>query len=326
MAPRHFAFVRQHSLLAFFVLTFALSWAGMLAAVLLSPGGLSTTPEQLQQSLALAIVGMLLGPLIAGLLMTWLVDGRSGLHELRLRLTKARVGLRWYAVALLVAPVTIGGTLLVMSLVSRDFLPRILTEEGTLPLLLMGLAAGLAVGFCEELGWTGFALPRMRLRWGLLGTGLTLGIIWSAWHLLQVYYASGVTSGEVSFAVWAPLTLLGWLVGQLVPYRVLMTWVYERTGGSLLLVMIMHASLAAFTPILYPPLEVVANLVDGFVVAAVMWAVVGVVVLTERGHLGGPHAAQGGAHRAEPAGSAGAAQRVGTDLRHPVRRDARKLS
>jgi membrane protease YdiL (CAAX protease family) len=278
-------FVRQHSLLCFFLLTFGLSWAGMLAAVLVSPGGLTTTPEQLQGSLGVAIAGMLLGPLVAGVVMTWLVSGRGGFHELRRRLTRWRVGLRWYAFALLVAPVAMAGTLLVISVVSQDFLPRIGAEQDRLPLLLMGLAVGVTVGFCEEIGWTGFAVPRMRLRRGVLGTGLALGIVWGFWHLLQGYYASGVTSHEISLAVWAPLWVLACLVGQLVAYRVLMVWVYERTGGSLLLAIVMHASLAGSTLIFFPPLSVVANQVGGFATAAAFWAVVGIVALTHGGHL-----------------------------------------
>lgn len=277
VAQHRFGALKEHPLFSYFLFTFALSWAGMLGAVLLTPGGLSATPEQVQQSLGLAIVGMLLGPLVAGLGMTWVMDGRAGLHALRLRLTRARVGLRWYAVAVLVAPVTIGGSLLVMSLVSEEFLPRIVTAEDKVPLLLMGLFTGLAVGTCEELGWTGFATPRMRLRWSVLGTGVILGVGWSAWHLLQGYYSSGVTSHEVSLAIWAPLELLACLVGQLVAYRVLMVWVHENTGGSVLLAIVMHASLAGSTIVLFPPLSVVTNMVGGFVAAAAMWAVVAVV-------------------------------------------------
>lgn len=295
--------VREHPLSAYFILTFTLSWAGMLAAVLLSPGGLSATPEQLQQSLGIAIAGMLLGPLVAALAMTWLTQGRAGWHELRLRLTMARVGWRWYAVALLVAPLSIGGSLLGVSLVSDEFLPRMVTAPDRVPLLLMGLGVGVVVGVCEELGWTGFATPRMRRRWGVLGTGVLLGVVWSGWHLLQGYYSSGVTSGEVSLAVWAPLQLLACLVGQLVAYRVLMVWVYERTGGSLLLAIVMHASLACCTLVLFPPLSVVSNIIGGFVTAAAMWAVVAMVALAHGGRLSAGQVASGGAERQAPAGS-----------------------
>lgn len=274
--------VRAHPLSTYFLLAFALSWAGMLGAVLLCPGGLSATPEQLQQSLGPAIAGMLAGPLVAGLVMTWAMDGRSGLRALWARLTRARVGGRWYAVALLVAPVTIGGSLLVLSSVSTEFLPRILTADDKAALVVMGVAIGVVVGLCEEIGWSGFALPRMRMRWSVFGSGVVLGIAWSAWHLVQGYYSSGVTSDEVALAVWAPLELLACLVGQLVAYRVLMVWVHDRTGGSLLVVVIMHASLAGCTFLLFPPLSLVSNMIGGFAAAAAMWALVGLVALTQR--------------------------------------------
>jgi membrane protease YdiL (CAAX protease family) len=53
-----------------------------------------------------------------------------------------------------------------------------------LPFLLVGTAPGLLVGFLEELGWTGFAIPRLRLRYGVVITGLIAGVLWGAWHLL----------------------------------------------------------------------------------------------------------------------------------------------
>lgn len=115
--------------------------------------------------------------------------------------------------------------------------------DDKVPLLLMALSAGVAVGSCEELGWTGFATPRMRRRWDVLGTGVVLGIAWSAWHLLQGYYSSGVTSQEVPVAVWGPLQVVACLVGSLVACRVLLVWVYDHTDGSLPPAVVMHASL-----------------------------------------------------------------------------------
>jgi membrane protease YdiL (CAAX protease family) len=104
----------------------------------------------------------------------------------------------------------------------------------------------------EELGWTGFATRRLRLRYAVLGTGFIVGVLWGAWHLPINYWASGVTSGEVSLAIWLPLWLVGTFVGELTAFRVLMVWVYERTDGSLLVAMLMHVSLATFTVILSP--------------------------------------------------------------------------
>ena len=73
-------------------------------------------------------------------------------------------------------------------------------------------------------------------------------------------------------------------MGQLVAYRVLMVWVYEHTQ-SLLLAMLMHASLAAFTFILFPPSAIMANLITSFAYTAVLWVVVAVVALAQGGHL-----------------------------------------
>src|SRR5215207_10182043 len=187
---------------------------------------------------------MVLGPGVAGILLTGLIDGRAGLREFRARLLKWQVGARWYAVALLTAPILILGVILALSLISPEFLPRIFIASDKASVLLLGIAAGLTASIFEELGWTGFAIPRMRLRYGVLSTGLFVGVLWGAWHLLQNYWASGVTSGELSQALWLADAVVGTLVGQLVAYRVLMVWVYERTGGSLPVAMLMHASFA----------------------------------------------------------------------------------
>jgi hypothetical protein len=124
----------------------------------------------------------------------------------------------------------------------------------------------------------------MRLRYSVLATGLIVGVLWAAWHLLQSYWASGVTSGELSLSLWLADAVVGTLVGQLVAYRVLMVWVYEHTQ-SLLLAMLMHASLAAFTFILFPPSAIMTNLISSFAYTAVLWVVVAVVALAQGGHL-----------------------------------------
>lgn len=179
----------------------------------------------------------------------------------------------------------ITAVLLALSLISPMFLPRIFTSGDTASVLLMGLAVGLPTGILEELGWTGFAIPRLSLRHGVRATGLIVGMLWGAWHLPVNYWASGVTSGEVSLAIWAPLWVVATLVGQLTAFRVLMVWIYERTDGSLPVAMLMHASLTTSTIILFPPLAVTANLISGLACAAAMWLVVAAVAIAQGGHL-----------------------------------------
>jgi membrane protease YdiL (CAAX protease family) len=279
------AFIKSHPLLTYFVLTFAISWGAILLVLGLGPGGFSATPQQFQKAVPYAVPAMVLGPGLAGILLTGLIDGRAGLSEFRSRLLKWRVGAGWWAVALLTAPLLIMGVMLSLSLISPEFLPRIFITSHKASVVLMGIVLGLVAGIFEELGWTGFAVPRMRLRYGVLATGLIMGVLWGAWHLLQSYWASGVTSGDISLSIWLADAVVGTLVGQLVAYRVLMVWVYERTGGSLPVAMLMHASLAAFTFILFPPSAIMANLISDFAYTAVLWVLVAVVALANHGHL-----------------------------------------
>jgi uncharacterized protein len=280
-------FIQRHPVLAYYVLTFAISWGGMLAVVGAGAGGFSITPEQLQALVPYAVPAMLVGPSVAGLLLTGLVDGRAGLREFSSRLLKWRVGARWYAVALLIAPISIMAALFALSLLSPEFLPRIFTADDKAALLLTGIAVGLGAGIFEELGWTGFAIPRLRLRYGILSTGLIVGVLWGVWHFFVNFWASGVTSGALSLALFLPTWLFGVLVGQLTAFRVLMVWVYDRTG-SLLVAMLMHVSLAAFTVILGPTTPGEAYWTIGFAYAAATWLIVGAVVVANGGHLARP--------------------------------------
>jgi uncharacterized protein len=146
------AFIKSHPLLSYFALTFAISWSGFLIAAGVGTGGFSPTPEQLQTLIPYAVPAMLAGPSLAGILLTGLLYGRAGLRELLSRLLRWRVGARWYAVALLTAPLLFTAVLLALSLTSPEFLPRILTTSDKVALLLTGIAVGLGAGIFEELG------------------------------------------------------------------------------------------------------------------------------------------------------------------------------
>jgi len=266
------AFIKSHPVLTYFALTFAISWGAILVVV--GPGGLPVTTEQLTM-LGLAT---LLGPSVAGILLTGLASGRVGLRELLSRLLRWRVGARWYAVALLTAPLSTAAVLLALSLLSPEFLPVIFTSDDKATLLLTGIAAGLVVGFFEELGWTGFAIPRLRLRYSVLTTGLIVGVLWGAWHYL-LFWESDSFSGALPLAL-----LLARLFSWLPAYRVLMVWVYDRTG-SLLVAMLMHVSLVASTVIVEPPLTGGALLTYILVRAAVLWVAIAAVAVANRGQL-----------------------------------------
>jgi membrane protease YdiL (CAAX protease family) len=172
---------------------------------------------------------------------------------------------------------------LALSSTSPEFLPGILNTDDKASLLLMGLGYGLlGGGFLEELGWTGFAVPRLRLRHGVLGTGLIVGLLWGAYHFSVIFWASR-PSGALALGLILPLQLFAWLPA----YRVLMVWVYDWTE-SLLVAMLMHASLTAGMLILQPlPLALagVTLLTWLLVFAAAWWVVVAAVAVATGGKL-----------------------------------------
>jgi membrane protease YdiL (CAAX protease family) len=272
------AFIKRHPVLTYFALTFAISWGGILMVI--GPGGILGTKEVSEGLMPFVYLATLLGPSLAGILLTGLVDGRAGFRELLSRLLRWRVGARWYAVALLTAPLLITATLFVLSLTSPVFLPVIVTTDDKVSLLLTGIVMGLVVGFFEELGWTGFAVPRLRLRYGGLTTGLIVGLLWGAWHF-PLFSGSVSSSGALPPALYLSVLLFSFLPA----YRVLMVWVYDRTG-SLLVAMLMHAPLAASQLILIPPAITGVQVVTyDLVFTTALWVFVAAVAVANRGQL-----------------------------------------
>jgi CAAX protease family protein len=276
-------FVRRHPVLSFYLLTFAISWGGFLLVG--SPGLLSGTDWQTDPLFPVAIMVLLAGPAVAGLTLTGVVSGRAGYRDLLVRLGRWRVGARWYAVALLSAPLLMMATLAILSLFSAEFLPGFVTASERVTPLLLGLVFGPLGALVEELGWTGFATPRLRLRHSVLATGLLMGILWAAWHLLQGSWTASAAAGPVPPALFVTV---GFLTSYLLPYRVLMVWVYDRTN-SLLLAVLMHASLivsSISTFGLTPPAITGLPFLTLFLVFTIAeWVVVAVVALLSRDGL-----------------------------------------
>ena len=277
-APRS---IKRHPVLAYFGLVFVLGWG----AVLLLTGGLGPMFGAGWRSDPRFMLALLVGPAtvaVAGLVLTGLTAGGAGYRELGARLLRWRVGARWYALALLAAPLLTMAVSVVLSLAlgSSAYLPEVLTSPDPVGLLLPGVVGGLWIGFFEELGWTGFAVPRLRRRHGVLATGLFVGVVWGLFHF-PLFREAGSFSGAL------PLTLLlvklfSWLPAA----RVLLVWAHDRTG-SLLVAVLMHASMSATSVALAAPAQSTAqSLTGGLVSAAAWWAIVAAVAMASGGDLG----------------------------------------
>src|SRR5687768_8024640 len=206
---------------AFAVLTFALSWSLWFASGATSPAGPNTP---------LFLLGVF-APGIVALGLTALSGGRAAVLALLRRLVDWEVPARWYVFAI--------AYMLVIKL-SAALVHRVAFGAwpafGQEPVLLM-IAAAVASTLMggqagEELGWRGYALPRLAARFGLGPASVVLGAIWALWHLPLFFAPVGDTFGQ-SF----PLYLL-----QVIALSVTMAWLYSNTRGSLLPVMLLHAA------------------------------------------------------------------------------------
>jgi hypothetical protein len=150
------AFIKRHAVLVFYVLVFALIFGGMLIDYLRTGSflgtddyGSATSPADVPVTVLALVAGNSIFALV-GILVITLAYGRVGLRDLGARLFRWRMGVRWYAVALLTAPLLMAAILFALSLTSKAFLPGIITAEDKASLLVAGLVAELVAAFFES--------------------------------------------------------------------------------------------------------------------------------------------------------------------------------
>jgi len=262
----------RRELRAYFALAFGIAWTSVL--LLATTTGLPAPANAPPGNRLLVFGAMLAGPSMAGLGLTALFEGRQGLRALAQRLGHWRIGARWYATVAFV-PAILLIVLAALSRISSSFVPGLLTSSSPAGTIVFALVAGLGAGLFEEIGWTGFATPRLLARLGWLRAGATLGIIWAVWHGLADYWG-GATYGSL----WAP-HMMEWIVA-LTAFRILMTWAYHHTG-SLLLAVLLHAGSTGAQALLWPAHATPpSELLWYGLFAASLWATVAVVVIRER--------------------------------------------
>jgi membrane protease YdiL (CAAX protease family) len=178
---------------------------------------------------AMVLLGAYAPGLVAVALTAW-TEGPAGVRALLGRILRVQVPARYYVFAVsYMAAIKIAAALLHRALLGGW--PRFATED----LLLIPVSILLSTPFQagEEVGWRGYALPKLMARFGLARASLLLGAIWAAWHLPQFFIAAADTYHQ-SFPVWAL---------QVIALSVALAWLYARSGGSLLLVMLLHAGI-----------------------------------------------------------------------------------
>ena len=258
---RNESLLARHPAIAYFVLTFTLSWLGAFAVA---------APHLLRGEAIPKFAGlmmfpaMLLGPSAVGIFLTRIAEGPAALRELFSRMFRVRVPARWYA-ALLIPPALVLTVLYIMkTFVSSDFAPN---------RFFIGIGFGFVAGFFEEIGWMGYAFPKMRRADNALAPAILLGLLWAAWHIPVIDYLGTSTPHG---AYWLPFFLA--FGAAMTAMRVLIAWLYSNTK-SVLLAQLLHAS-STGSLVIFSPARVSAAQESLWyaVYAATLWLVVALIV------------------------------------------------
>ena len=214
--------------LKYFVIAFAFTWLFWTLAAL---GARDVIP---------ALPGMTalgaFGPLMAAVIVTAQDSGGAGLRSLLGRIVRWRVAPIWYAVALL-GPLVITLVAVVLEVVALGSQPPSLgTLIGELPSTLLTLLVNavymlIFVTLGEEVGWRGYALPALQARYSALLASVILGVVWTVWHL-PAFFNPDMSYSNLPFFLYLPFMVL---------VAILITWLFNSTGGSVLMAMFFHA-------------------------------------------------------------------------------------
>ena len=232
--------VRRHPLVAFFALAFGLSWSILVPMTLASyglvpfPGGNDALP---------LLIFMGYGPTLAAVLVSGALGGRAAIGALLKRLLIWRVGWRWWAVTLFLNGLIVLGALGLYALLGNEVPPFPALEPALLlNIVLTFLVVGLING--EEIGWRGFATPRLLARYGVVGTVAVLGVLETVFHL-PIFFNNGASAAGGQNGT----PFLAFLASSVLAV-VLFTWLYQHTRGSLLIATAFHASMNAWSNVL----------------------------------------------------------------------------
>lgn len=251
-------FLQRHQLVTYFVLAYAITWTIASPLVL----HLSIPPQ-------IHYFGAY-GPLLAALIVTAITGGAAGLRELGARMIKWRVGIVWILIALF-SP----ALLFVLSAVILRFTgapwPDFSQFGQSADFPSFGLLANwivwtLTLGIGEETGWRGFALPRLQKNHSALTATLILTVFWALWHVPAFFYRPQYTSLGLVGAIGFFLLL--------VPGAIFLTWLYNSTRGSILIVALWHGAwnTATTSPIAQ------GNLAAAMSILIMVWALLIVIV------------------------------------------------
>jgi len=223
--------IRNHPVFSYLIFVIAWSWGSWsFLFAFIQPGGLLHNPPAI--TFLFAILGGV-GPSLAGIVLTKIIYGKAGMKAIAGRFRAWRLG-RWWLAALVIPALTF---LLPLARFIAGYPVDFAVMAG---LVVPGLVIGVLAGFMEEFGWRGFLLPHLLRRFSPLASTLLIGLIWGGlWHGYADYFGLG----DRGLYFWPLVFLLGPCV--LTAWSLLLTWAYKGTNGSLIMSIVMHASISS---------------------------------------------------------------------------------
>jgi CAAX protease family protein len=230
VARRTSLWVREHQLVTYFVLAYAISWI-IVVPLIASAQRVIDVPVPF----ALHYLNDY-GPLLAALITAGITSGAEGLRDLFRRIIRWRVGLGWVLVAAF-SPLAVYGIAVGIVVIGVGDPPPDLSRLGTITYMpYLGWAGWvfwiLTAGIGEESGWRGYALPKLQGSMSALSATLIVTLFWVGWHLPRFFYYGAYM--ELGFSI-LPLAAHGFLA-----LAIVLTWLYNSMRGSILTVALFH--------------------------------------------------------------------------------------
>jgi membrane protease YdiL (CAAX protease family) len=220
----------RHPLAAFFLLAYAISWSIELPVILahLQKGA------HLEDGTLLLFLGSF-GPSVAALIVSAASEGRAGVRRLLERLLPWRASVAWTLIALY------GFLALGLPAITLLGVASVSEALAQLPLALVAVPLNALTSFLvlgplgEELGWRGYALPRLQAAYGALAGSGVLGLLWAYWHAPLMLFPDWRGDLPVgAFLIAYPL--------YTIPLTIIFTWVFNGSGGSAFVTTVLHAA------------------------------------------------------------------------------------
>lgn len=248
-------------MLWYFVLAFAFRYGlSFLAATKYIPVGLGSL--------------FIFGPTVAALVVSAALGGWMEIKQLLKKILIWRVGTQWYLFVFLFPVIArllaIGIDVLLGGQAPQFLSAKTVNYPGISPLLLLVVLFAINVvvpSLVEEIGWRGFALPRLQERFGVSGASLILGLLWGLWHF-----------HPLNFPSYQPVVF--WFVLSTIAVSVIFTWLYDHTGGSVLIAALFHASnnVSEFV-VPVAPLNTGGGITTAYVSLRIIYLLVAVILL-----------------------------------------------